>query len=130
MLRRQRDGRGSISTSNDVPTLYRIHEAPDPLKVEQFEEFVSTLGYSLGAPRRTPSQPRHFQQLVEQIARQAGGKADRLPHAADDAEGALRPAEPRPLRPGGEQLHALHVADPPLSRPRRPSLAARVAARA
>ena len=35
---------------HDVPTLYRIHEAPDPLKVEQFEEFISTLGYSLGAP--------------------------------------------------------------------------------
>ena len=35
---------------NDVPTLYRIHEQPDPLKVEQFEEFVTTLGYSLAAP--------------------------------------------------------------------------------
>ena len=25
---------------HDVPTLYRIHEQPDPLKVEEFEEFV------------------------------------------------------------------------------------------
>ena len=40
---------------HDVPTLYRIHEEPDPLKVEEFEEFISTLGYSLGARRRTPS---------------------------------------------------------------------------
>ena len=30
-----------------VPTLYRIHEEPDPAKVEIFEEFISTLGYSL-----------------------------------------------------------------------------------
>jgi ribonuclease R len=51
---------------NNVPTLYRIHESPDPLKVEQFEEFVSTLGYSLGtAPNAV--QPRHFQRLVEKI---------------------------------------------------------------
>ena len=49
-----------------VPTLYRIHEAPDPLKVEQFEEFVSTLGYSLGVPPNAV-RPRHFQKLVEQI---------------------------------------------------------------
>jgi len=51
---------------NNVPTLYRIHEAPDPLKVEQFEEFVSTLGYSLAAPPNAV-RPRHFQKLVEQI---------------------------------------------------------------
>jgi ribonuclease R len=50
----------------NVPTLYRIHEAPDPLKVEQFEEFVSTLGYSLGVPA-SAVRPRHFQKLVEQI---------------------------------------------------------------
>jgi ribonuclease R len=50
----------------NVPTLYRIHEAPDPLKVEQFEEFVSTLGYSLGVPA-SAVRPQHFQKLVEQI---------------------------------------------------------------
>jgi len=49
-----------------VPTLYRIHEQPDPLRVEEFEEFVGTMGYSLGAPA-TAVTPRHFQRLVEQI---------------------------------------------------------------
>ncbi len=49
-----------------VPTLYRIHEPPDPLKVEQFEEFVATLGYSLAAPPDAV-RPRHFQRLVEKI---------------------------------------------------------------
>ena len=52
--------------SHDVPTLYRIHEPPDPLKVAQFEEFVSTLGYSLAAPPNEVK-PRHFQKLVERI---------------------------------------------------------------
>ncbi|CAN5624583.1 ribonuclease R [soil metagenome] len=49
-----------------VPSLFRIHEKPDPLKVAQFEEFVSTLGYSLNA---APDgvKPRHFQKLVERM---------------------------------------------------------------
>ena len=32
-----------------MPALYRVHEAPDPLKVERFEEFVAGFGLSLGA---------------------------------------------------------------------------------
>jgi ribonuclease R len=51
---------------NNVPTLYRIHEEPDPLKVEQFEEFITTLGYSLGAPANAV-RPKHFQRLVDKI---------------------------------------------------------------
>jgi ribonuclease R len=52
--------------ANAVPSLFRIHEDPDPLKVEQFEEFVTTLGYSLAAPKGHVK-PRHFQKLVEKI---------------------------------------------------------------
>jgi ribonuclease R len=51
---------------NEVPTLYRIHEDPDPMKVEEFEEFVTTLGYSIGAPAEHVK-PRHFQKLVEKM---------------------------------------------------------------
>ena len=50
----------------EVPTLYRIHEDPDPLKVEEFEEFISTMGYTLGAPPNDVK-PRHFQKLVEKM---------------------------------------------------------------
>ena len=60
--------------------------------------------------------PRDFQKLVERMRGHAGREADRVPDAADDAEGALRPVEPRALRPRRRQLHALHLADPPLSR--------------
>jgi ribonuclease R len=50
----------------NTPTLYRIHEEPDPVKVAQFEEFISTLGYSLN---RTADdvKPRDFQKLVERM---------------------------------------------------------------
>jgi ribonuclease R len=61
---------------HNVPTLYRIHETPDPLKVEQFEEFIGTLGYSLGAPP-DGVKPRHFQKLVEKIQ----GKPEEKPIA-------------------------------------------------
>jgi ribonuclease R len=49
-----------------MPALYRIHEPPDPLKVLQFEEFVSAFGFSLGAPESGVT-PMHFQKLVSKI---------------------------------------------------------------
>jgi ribonuclease R len=61
---------------HDVPTLYRIHEPPDPLKVEQFEEFIATMGYSLGAPPDAV-RPKHFRRLIERIQ----GKPEEKPIA-------------------------------------------------
>jgi len=59
-----------------MPALYRVHEEPDPMKVQLFEEFVGTLGYSLAA---APGElhPRDFQRLVEQIQ----GKPEEKPIA-------------------------------------------------
>jgi ribonuclease R len=49
-----------------APSLYRVHEEPDPVKVERFEEFIATLGYSLGKSASKVS-PRDFQKLVERM---------------------------------------------------------------
>ena len=49
-----------------MPSLYRIHEQPDVLKVEEFEEFISGFGYSLAAPAGAV-RPRHFQRLLEKL---------------------------------------------------------------
>jgi ribonuclease R len=49
-----------------TPALFRVHEAPDVLKVEEFEEFISSLGHSLAAPAHAV-QPKHFQKLVANI---------------------------------------------------------------
>jgi ribonuclease R len=58
------------------PALYRVHEEPDPVKVEIFEDFISTLGYTLpGDP--TLLQPSDFQRLVEKIQ----GKPEEKPIA-------------------------------------------------
>ncbi len=59
-----------------IPSLYRVHEEPDPVKVEVFEEFISTLGYSLGGAADHPA-PRDFQRLVEKIR----GKPEEKPIA-------------------------------------------------
>ena len=52
--------------SKGMPALYRIHEPPDPMKVLQFDEFVSAFGYSLGAGENSVT-PMHFQKLVNKI---------------------------------------------------------------
>ncbi|HLY63303.1 MAG TPA: VacB/RNase II family 3'-5' exoribonuclease [Terriglobia bacterium] len=80
-----------------VPSLYRVHETPDPKKVLEFEEIAATFGYSLGvelpAMRRMRVErqgerdrhprfherldadsgdfkitPRHYQRLTQRIA--------------------------------------------------------------
>ncbi|OLC46717.1 MAG: ribonuclease R [Acidobacteria bacterium 13_1_40CM_65_14] len=56
----------SYLESQNAPSLYRIHEEPDILKVAKFEEFISGFGYSLAAPTGA-LRPRHFQKLIERI---------------------------------------------------------------
>jgi ribonuclease R len=59
-----------------VPALYRIHEEPDPAKVEIFEGFLSTLGYALAGPP-DELEPANFQRLVEKVR----GKPEERPIA-------------------------------------------------
>jgi ribonuclease R len=66
----------SFLEAQDMPSLYRIHEPPDVLKVARFEEFVSGFGLSLGAPLTT-LRPRHFQKLLERVE----GKPEEKPIA-------------------------------------------------
>ena len=61
---------------HDAPSLFRVHEAPDPLKVEEFEDFTASLGYSLGAPSEGVA-PRHFQRLLQRLR----GKREERPVA-------------------------------------------------
>ena len=49
-----------------VPALHRVHEAPDAKKVEEFEAFITPLGYSLAARGRTLT-PKHFQKLIDRM---------------------------------------------------------------
>ena len=50
-----------------VGALYRIHEQPDPLKVEEFVELVSSLGYRITAGPEGV-RPDQFQRVLREIA--------------------------------------------------------------
>ena len=50
-----------------VPGLFRVHEAPDPARVEDFEAFAATLGHGLAAPPGVV-EPLHFQRLIDRLA--------------------------------------------------------------
>jgi ribonuclease R len=52
--------------SSAGPALYRIHEKPDPLKVDDFAEFAATLGYHL-EKKDGQYRPRDFQKLILQL---------------------------------------------------------------
>jgi ribonuclease R len=56
----------SFLEAQEMPSLYRIHEEPDPIKVAKFEEFLSGFGVSLAAPPAA-LRPRHFQKLLERV---------------------------------------------------------------
>ena len=66
----------SYLEAQNAPTLYRVHEEPDVLKIAKFEDFISGFGYSLAAPL-TALRPRHFQKLIERIQ----GKPEEKPIA-------------------------------------------------
>jgi ribonuclease R len=56
---------GQLSDSG-VPALYRIHEDPDPQKVEEFAAFARELGYTL-TNRNGEYRSRDFQRFVRQL---------------------------------------------------------------
>jgi len=53
-------------TSSGGPALYRVHEAPDPLKVEEFAEFARILGYRL-EKHDGQYRPKDFQKFILQM---------------------------------------------------------------
>jgi ribonuclease R len=53
-------------TESGSPVLYRVHEEPDPAKVDEFAEFALTLGYRL-EKQDGKYRPRNFQKFIEQL---------------------------------------------------------------
>ena len=48
-----------------IPTLYRVHDLPDPDKVEDFVKFAATLGINLSVPKRVDA--RWFQKVLSMV---------------------------------------------------------------
>jgi ribonuclease R len=49
----------------NVPFVYRVHDAPDPEKLQEFAAFVKSLGYNFDA--NTSNQSKQLQHLLEQV---------------------------------------------------------------
>ena len=112
---------------NNVPALHRVHEQPDEQKVLEFEAFIGTLGYGLGAQGHA-LRPKHFQKLIDRIR---GAPVER-PIAAlmlrAMQKGTIRCSASGPLRACGGALYTFHVANPSISGSGRASHATAVAA--
>ena len=116
-----------------VPTLYRVHEQPDPQRVAACS---SSSRRSRSRPRRCPSSSSAARGRRARRARRAGWsprEAERRGHgrAAYTSlvlrslkQAYLQRPKPRPRRPRQPRLRPLHLADPPLPRPDRPPGAA------
>ena len=108
-----------ILQKHEHPALYRIHEGPKPEKLADLREFLREFGLQLGGGDEP--QAKDYAKLLEDIRGRPDYQllADRA--AALAAAGRVQPGERRPLRTGVRGLHALHLADPALSRSARAS---------
>ena len=54
--------------NNGVPLLYRVHEEPDPAKVEDFLEIAGRFGYSMQPDQKEGYSSRAFQKLTQRLS--------------------------------------------------------------
>ena len=124
---------GAFLAARQRGTLYRVHERPDPQAVELLLAKLDDLQVP------TPPAPEELNEAAAaRVAAEAAMRATK--YAAESGRGkeafptlvlrALKQAryDPRNLGPLGSREHRvlpLHLADPPLSRPRVPPRAAR-----
>lgn len=52
----------------EVPLIYRIHEEPDPVQVEEFAETAARLGFTLLRDGASEARPQDFQRVSEKLA--------------------------------------------------------------
>ena len=102
--------------------LRRVHEPPEPRKLQALTTFVARAGLSSARAWKAASSCKRVHRRRRRPARRARRE---LRRAAQSAEGGLQPRGGRALRPGQRVLLPLHLADSPLSRPDGPSAARR-----
>ena len=115
-----------------VPTIYRVHEQPDPERIRRMIEQLAALDDPDAGAAGVDHPPAGGRaRRGSEPAGRPGGRASRprprgvyIACASLAATGALRGSQPRPCRPGQSRLHALHLPDPPLPGPDRSPLPA------
>ena len=149
----QRSGGRAPGSRRASPCIYRIHELPDPKRVLEFEEIAAHFRLLARASARVPvkrfrmttaarrPQERtdivlptsaahlaaHYQKLVAKIEGKPEERILSYLMLRSLKQARYSDGERGPLRAGRAQLHALHLAHPPLSGPdRAPRAAAHV----
>ncbi len=127
--RRERGGRARADAPEAALPPPRARAPGDVTRSATLARFLEGFGLRLELERR---RTRRRAPTATSWRRPPGGPEERLDQhrpPALAAAGALRRRAARALRARDRRLHALHVADPALSRPRRPPPARRGAAR-
>jgi ribonuclease R len=94
-----------------VPTVYRVHENPDPEKLAEYREFVLSFNYKVGDLTHRAELQRLLAAFRGKPEEQAQGRS-----AQKFETRALLSAAARPLRAGQGKLFAFHQSDPALCR--------------
>ena len=122
----------TLLDEREIPTLYRVHERPEPEAVKRLVAQLASLDVATPPVPDTMS-PSQAADIVAECsrARRPARPPHRprppRPHRARPARaqaGPLRPAEPRSRRPAVAALLPLHLADPALPGHRLPPRAA------
>ena len=114
-----------------VPTMFRVHEQPDPAAIERLAAQLESLDVPT-PPIPKAMAPGDATRLSGEISRRvieyhrATGRGGRVftRSCCGPQAGLLLDRESRPCGAREPELLPLHLADPALSRPRRPSWAA------
>ena len=119
----------AVPAGRHARAVYRVHEPPEPAATAGAARRHGGARRAHAAVSRRPAATaaRRRRRPAAALRDAAQGERPRAPRpprlsaapAALAQAGALRPREPGPLRPGQRRLPALHLADPPLRRPRR-----------
>ena len=102
-----------------LPFVYRVHEAPDPERIEKLKQTLTAAGVDFHFAGDTPT----TLELAKLLADTRGTNLERPVHtkrAAQHGQGKVRAAAQGPLRPCAGRLRPLHLAHPALSGPCHP----------
>ena len=103
------------------PCMYRVHDAPDPEKVEELRELLDEIGIPGLACRRSGAEAGAVQPGAAPRRGDAGSRSRQRTGPSLPGASRLQPKQYRPFRPGAAALRPFHLADPPLRRPARAS---------